>query len=254
MKKTALRLLFPFLELATLSQYLLTCFENILLTDGYRSLFKIMASVVVFWHIYTPIHELLHVAGCVLGGGTVESLALQPQYGAHLLQKIFPFIVPDSDYAGQLTGFTTPNAWVYAMVDYMPYLLSLPGLWLIQLSQTKKSAVLFGIAILLVLIPIPGFIGDYYEACSLLMSWFGEIWLGWPSNFLLTDDLPRYIMDHVEAGTLNLSIVFMATLTLLGAIYTICITLVLEILILERIFGKKLVDIHEFNLTKDDKM
>ena len=54
----------------------------------------ILLGLVVFWHLYTPVHELLHVGACVLGGGTVSELALKPQYGGTLLAHIFPFITP----------------------------------------------------------------------------------------------------------------------------------------------------------------
>ena len=43
-----------------------------------------LLSMVVAWFIYAPIHELLHVLGCVATGGTVSELEIQPIYGGAL--------------------------------------------------------------------------------------------------------------------------------------------------------------------------
>src|SRR5262245_66511376 len=67
----------------------------------------LVAAVVLSWWLYVPLHELAHAFGCLLGGGSVSRLDLDPLYGAALLQRFFPYINVGSDYAGQLAGFDT---------------------------------------------------------------------------------------------------------------------------------------------------
>jgi hypothetical protein len=63
------------------------------------------AAIVPCWFIYVPVHELLHVAGCVATGGEVTELQVQPMYGGTWLARVFPFVKAEGDYAGRLTGF-----------------------------------------------------------------------------------------------------------------------------------------------------
>ncbi|MCP4574720.1 MAG: hypothetical protein GY846_00325, partial [Deltaproteobacteria bacterium] len=46
-------------------------FEEIINEAGYKGLLKILLGLILFWHLYVPVHEFLHVAGCLLGGGEV---------------------------------------------------------------------------------------------------------------------------------------------------------------------------------------
>ena len=78
------------------------------------------------WFVYVPIHELLHVLGCVATGGTVTELQMQPVYGARWLAEIFPFIVPGGDLAGRLSGFEDYGSdFTYLSSAFAPYLPSL---------------------------------------------------------------------------------------------------------------------------------
>ena len=54
-----------------------------------------------------PLYYFGTAYGCLLTGGDVTRLEISPEYGAALLQKLFPFVAVGSDYAGQLTGFDT---------------------------------------------------------------------------------------------------------------------------------------------------
>ena len=95
----------------------IACLER--LVDVKRPALRLLGLLLVgaaTWIIYVPIHELLHVAGCVVTGGTVSELELSPLYGAAMLQKIFPFIVVGGEYAGRVTGFDTP--FPYALEEY----------------------------------------------------------------------------------------------------------------------------------------
>lgn len=194
-------------------------YEAILIEKGMKGFFILMLCLVIFWHIYTPIHELLHVLGCWITGGEVTELALKPQYGAHLLKKIFPFIVADSDYAGQLTGFSVPNDLAYMVVDFLPYVLSIPGMALFVWAYQRKSAVLFGIATILGLIPIFAIPGDFFEAASLLTSRLASVLdSSLAPRDLVSDDVFKLIGSLGESGFLRPVPVLSVTLGVMLAI------------------------------------
>ncbi len=219
----------------------LASFENILDKGENKNLILSLVGVIIFWHIYTPIHELLHVAGCLLGGGTVESLALKPQYGGSLLKHIFPFIVDESDYAGQLTGFTTPNYWVYALVDYFPYLLSLFGLSLMEWSGKKAQPLLFGLAVILTYVPFLSITGDYYEAPSLITTQLAHVlYPEQPANFLVSDDLFRSIGQLRQADLLTLPLILLLVLGMIFSIFSAMLTLAFQTLIAKKLVGFQL--------------
>jgi hypothetical protein len=58
-------------------------------------------------------------------------------------------VIPESEYAGRLTGFKTPNPWAYAMVDFFPYSISFFGIPLIVYCRRRKYTVLLGLGIIL---------------------------------------------------------------------------------------------------------
>ena len=71
------------------------------------ALLAVFAGLAVGWWVYVPIHELGHVAGCLVTGGAVDRLDIDPLYGAALLERVFPFVHSGSEYAGRLSGFDT---------------------------------------------------------------------------------------------------------------------------------------------------
>ena len=92
--------------------------------NPFRALAPPLISILIVWFLYVPIHELLHVLGCVITGGEVIRLEMSPIYGAALYAKVFPFIHSGSDYAGQLTDFNTHGSdFCYFVTDFMPYML-----------------------------------------------------------------------------------------------------------------------------------
>lgn len=129
-------------------------------------------TLVVTWFIYVPIHELLHVLGCVATGGTVTRLELSARYGAAILSKVFPFVVSGSDYAGQLKGFDTKGSDLcYLATDFLPFVLSiLIGVPLIKIAGRRRRPVMFGIAIVLGLAPFYNLSGDYFEMASIIST------------------------------------------------------------------------------------
>lgn len=137
----------------------------------------IVGGFLVSYWVYVPIHELLHVVGCVATGGEVTRLEMSPTYGAAALQKIFPFIAVGSDYAGQLTGFDTHgNDLTYLATDFTPFLLTiLIGIPALRLVGTRpmrplRACVLLGVSLPVAFAPFISITGDYYEMGSIIVS------------------------------------------------------------------------------------
>jgi hypothetical protein len=123
------------------------------------------------WIAYVPVHELLHVAGCLVSGGSVERLEIAPLYGGHFLQSIFPFVVAGGDYAGRLSGFHPGSDWGYLLTDLAPYTLTLVGsVSLLRLSRRSRNLLLFAVGVVLTAAPAISLPGDYYEMGSILVS------------------------------------------------------------------------------------
>jgi len=139
---------------------------------GVRVLVVPFVTLVVTWFVYVPIHELLHVLGCVATGGTVTRLELSARYGANLLSKVFPFVVSGSDYAGQLKGFDTHGSDLcYLATDFLPFVLSiLIGVPLVKLAGRRRRPIVFGMAVVLGLAPFYNLPGDYFEMASIITT------------------------------------------------------------------------------------
>lgn len=140
--------------------------------SGLRGLAAVALGMLVAWWIYVPIHELLHAAGCLWTGGSVDRLEIAPQYGGAILARIFPFVVSGGEYAGRLAGFDTGGSdWVYLATDFAPYLLSIfPGVWLLRRGARTASPLLFGLALPVALAPFISLPGDAYEIGSLAVT------------------------------------------------------------------------------------
>lgn len=225
-------LLMPWTAVLPILKHLFDCFESILNRSGNKGLILVLLGVVVWWHIYTPIHELLHVAACLAGGGSVTELALKPQYGGTILQHIFPFIVPESEYAGQLTGFSTPNYFVYALVDFAPYILSLVGVSLIELCRRGNRSFVFGLAVILTLIPIMSLPGDYYEAASLITTQIAEsLDETLPEGVMISDDVFKSVSTLKEKGHWGGPVPLLVGVGVVLGIWFILLTLALQIFV-----------------------
>lgn len=145
---------------------------------------SIGAAIVVTWWVYVPIHELLHAYGCLLTGGEVTRLEIDPFYGAALLRRIFPFVAVGSAYAGQLTGFDTHgNDLTYLATDFLPFTLTiLIGIPLLRWVATDRrnpllGCIALGAAIPIAYAPFISIPGDYYEMGSILVSRLAVLWL-----------------------------------------------------------------------------
>ncbi len=150
------------------------CLETQLLKTKrpYATMAVMLVSLIVSWFVYVPIHELLHVVGCVMTGGTISELEIAPQYGGTLLAKVFPFVVSGGDYAGRLSGFDTKGSdLIYLATDVLPFLLSIfIGVPLVKLCARRFAPWLFGLAIVLGFAPFYNLIGDFYEMGSIITT------------------------------------------------------------------------------------
>lgn len=141
------------------------------LTRGARSLLLVFAGALAGWWIYVPVHEMLHAAGCAAAGGRVSRLEIAAAYGGGLLSRIFPFVVSGSEYAGRLSGFDTRGSdLIYLITDLAPFLLTLPGVWLLRRAAGARHALLFGAALPFALAPFLSLTGDAYEIGSIVVT------------------------------------------------------------------------------------
>lgn len=132
----------------------------------------IFLGLAIGWWLYVPIHELLHVAGCLITGGTVEELEVGRIYGGDLLAAMFDFVTPGGEYAGRLSGFDDGGSdFVYLVTVFMPYLLTIfPGVWLLLRASEQRRAFVYGFALPIALAPFISLIGDAYELGSIVVS------------------------------------------------------------------------------------
>ena len=138
----------------------------------YLALAATLLAMILAWFVYTPIHELLHVLGCVATGGTVSELEIQPIYGGLLLARVFPFVVSGGEYAGRLSGFDTHGSdLVYLATDFAPYLLTvLIGVPALRRCAGHSRPLVFGGGVVVGLAPFYSLPGDYYEMGSILTT------------------------------------------------------------------------------------
>ncbi|MGD2108318.1 MAG: hypothetical protein PVI86_02895 [Phycisphaerae bacterium] len=139
-----------------------------------------VGAMLVSWFIYVPIHELLHVFGCVAPGGSVSELEVAPQYGGHLLAKWFDFVVCGGEYAGRLTAFDTKNSdWIYLATVFAPFVLSvIIGVPILKLCARRSRPLLAGVGVVIGLAPFYNIIGDYYEIGSVTTTGVLSVLLG----------------------------------------------------------------------------
>lgn len=189
---------------------------------GPASLAWIMTGLLLGWWLYVPVHELLHVFGCVAAGGSVSRLELAPLYGGSLLENWLPFVVSGSDYAGQLTGFDTRGSdWIYQACVLMPYVLTVfPGFWLWQrvLSGPGTPGVsrmlATGALLPLVAAPLMSLTGDYYESGSIVVSRIASAATGRDESTWRSDDVFRLVGEWAGPMALADALIIVAGLLL----------------------------------------
>jgi hypothetical protein len=131
-----------------------------------------LISLLATWFIYVPIHELLHVVGCVVPGGTVTELQIDAKYGGAILANVFDFVTPASQYAGRLTGFDTQGSdWIYLATVFGPFILTIIfGVPLMRICTRRKHPILFGSAVVIGLAPFYQIANDYFEMGSITVT------------------------------------------------------------------------------------
>ena len=176
-----------------------------------------IVSLTLSWTFYVPVHEMMHVAGCLATGGSVTEVRLAPIYGGTILAALFPFVTDaGSGYPGRLTGFDTHGSDLcYLATDLAPYLLTiLIGVPLLRsLSRRKErfSGWLFGPAVVLASAPFLSLMGDYFEMGTVLMT-APPILRGF--HLLRSDDLFRMVGEtsrhEINPGPRDLLIVLLS--------------------------------------------
>ena len=166
-----------------------------------KTLLMTVLGMAAGWWMYVPLHELLHAAGCLVTGGAVSRLDIQPIYGGNLLAGLIPFVEAGGDYAGRLSGFDTNGSdWCYFVTVYFPYILTWGGLWLTETAVVRRSGALFGFALPCLFAPLVSLTGDFLEIGSLVLY---QIWPGAGNSHrrLISDDLFRLIQDVAANGS-----------------------------------------------------
>ena len=160
----------------------------------------LLLGVVAAWWLYVPVHELLHALACVVAGGNVSRLEIDPIYGGALLARVLPWVVAGGDYAGRLSGFDTHGSdGIYLATDLGPFLLTIfPGVWALRRAARAERPLLFGMAAPLAFAPIVSLGGDMYEIGSVLTTRLPP----WQTaaSALRGDDVARVASELSRAG------------------------------------------------------
>ncbi len=197
MQKAFLFSLNPFKRFIQLYQQILSS------PNAVKTLLFLLSGLAIGWWLYVPVHELMHAAGCFIGGGEVHRLEIKPLYGGAILSQFFSFVVSGGDYAGRLTGFDTLSSdWTYGLLVFFPYILSFLGFVLLELATRKKAPFIFAFFLPITFAPVISLTGDFFEMGSLLIFQF------WPGaegihRSLISDDIFR-LMEEMSSGALGI--------------------------------------------------
>ncbi len=219
---------FPWIEVANLLYKPLLKRTNV---PAHKIFWPLVAVVVAAWFITVPIHELLHVAGCLISGGEVMELTIQPMYGGILLSKVFGFITSGGDYAGQLKDFDTGGSDIcYFITVSFPFLLTVfLGVPLLSIAARSGSPLWHGVGAVHTILPVASITGDYYEMGSIAATrLFGYAHTSEEAALIRGDDLFRVISRVREAELANGVLVI--TVGLILGIFLVALTFDLSIL------------------------
>ncbi len=191
--------------------------------DSGKAIVFLFSGLFSGWWLYVPVHELLHAAGCLLGGGEVHLLEIKTLYGGRILAHIFDFVKPAGDYAGRLSGFETHGSdWIYALTVFSPYVLSFFGFLFLDMAARRKNIFIFAFCLPLTFAPVISLTGDFFELGSLALF---QVWPGSSeiNRLMVSDDLFR-LTEELKVGAegvgLNFySVSFMAISCALSVIF-----------------------------------
>ena len=183
---------------------LLTGLDQILLRGRVGALALVLLGLSIGWWIYVPTHELLHVAGCLVSGGSVETLEVAPIYGGALLARVFPFVEAGGEYAGRLSEFDPNGTLGYLITDLAPYLMTLlPGFTWLRFAARREGrawSLAWGAGLPFALAPLLSITGDAYEIGSLIVTSlpaFAEL-----KGALVSDDVFLLLSQGLTSGQL----------------------------------------------------
>lgn len=194
-----------------------------------------MISMILTWLVYVGIHELLHVAGCLVAGGTVTQLEISSRYGGAIYAKFFDFVVTSSEYAGRLSGFDTHGSdLIYMSTVFGPFVLTvLFGVLLVKLCARRRRPILFGVAVIVGLAPFYNLQGDYFEMGSILVTRAVTILFGGGGNpamfeLLRSDDIFKLFATFVRSpAELGLT----STGQVIAGVFVILFSLIVDVLL-----------------------
>jgi hypothetical protein len=165
-------------------------------------LFGVLASFVVSWWLFVPLHELLHVLGCIATGGIVTRLEISPLYGGGWFARLAPWITSGGEYAGRLSGFRPAGDLSYLTTVLAPLVVLCPiGSAVARAAVRRHRALLFGIGLGAALQPIAALTGDAYEAASIPLTRLADLaGLHW-ALVLRGDDVFKVAGEAVALGS-----------------------------------------------------
>jgi hypothetical protein len=190
-----------------------------------------VATMVVTWFLYVPIHELLHVAGCLVTGGTVQVLEVSPMYGGHVLARIFSFVHAGGEYAGRLSGFEHGGSdTVYGVTVFMPFVLTIVlGVPLMIRATRRSRPVSFGAGLIIGLAPFMQLPGDYHEMGSIVVTRAIAVAQDEPLlDAFRSDDVVKLcteVLDRPDESTIPVAMSTAAALAIVAASIGLGITL-----------------------------
>jgi hypothetical protein len=149
-----------------------------------------------------PLHEFLHAAGCLLTGGSVQRLDIQPIWGGALFARVFPWVVSGGSYAGRLSGFDPAGDFSYFVTVLLPHAVLAPaGAFVARAAARRSRPFLFGAGLLAAGQPIASVFGDFYEMASIVVTALARAaGAGW-AVALRGDDLETVVPVALRLGT-----------------------------------------------------
>jgi hypothetical protein len=186
-------------------------------------LFWVLAGFIVSQWLFVPVHEWLHVLGCLATGGIVTRLEISPLYGGSWFARLAPWITS----GGRLSGFRPAGDLSYLVTVLAPLLVLCPlGSAVARAAVRRHRALLFGVGLGAALQPIAALTGDAYEAASIPLTRLGDLaGLPWAIE-LRGDDVFKVAHEAAALGSPLAWLLFAAGCV--GAVFTAAIILILS--------------------------
>jgi hypothetical protein len=179
----------------------LDAYSAVLDGSAQRLLLVLVACAACLWFL-VPVHELLHVAGCLLTGGSVTELELRPIFGGRMLARWLPWVAPRGEYAGRLSGFDPAGDLSYMVTVVLPHLLLAPlGAALCRWSVRHHRAAVFGAGAAAAFQPLMSLTGDFYEAGSIPITALAAAVGSDDTMVLRGENMLEAILQAAEIGT-----------------------------------------------------